>query len=95
MKHKHLDNKPKYDKNTIPTIYSMNSILLNEIENSYGKDIGEKLDDFEMLKLVSKREFLCFKVKSKLNNKIYTMYKHDFNILISETEKKLYENTQI
>ena len=42
MKHKHLDNKPKYDKNTIPTIYSMNSILLNEIENSYGKDIGEK-----------------------------------------------------
>ena len=93
MKHKHLDNKPKYDKNTIPTIYSMNSILLNEIENSYGKDIGEKLDDFEILKLVSKREFLCFKVKSKLNNKIYTMYKHDFNILISETEKKLYENT--
>ena len=50
MKHKHLDNKPKYDKNTIPTIYSMNSILLNEIENSNGKDIGEKLDDFEIFK---------------------------------------------
>lgn len=90
MKHKHLDNKPKYDKNTIPTIYSMNSILLNEIENSNGKDIGEKLDDFEILKLVSKREFLCFKVKSKLNNKIYSMYKIDFK---DETEKKLYENT--
>ena len=54
------------------------------------KDIGKKLEDFEILQTLGKGSYgFVAKVKSKKNEKIYAMKMIDFALIQDETEKNL------
>ena len=67
------------------------------IEKKVIEDIGNKSDDFIILKILKKslvkkyeKEYIysyVAKVKSKLNNKIYAMKRIDLSLLEGETKK--------
>ena len=67
------------------------------------ENIGTKFDDFIILKILKRSEYknkqqkiilygFVAKVKSKLDNNIYSMKKIDLSLLANKEEKKYYEN---
>ena len=78
------------------TIYSKKSILLDETQTpeENEKEIGVKFDDFEILQLLSKSQvILVFKVKSKINKKIYAMKIIDLNAITDKKEENMKINS--
>ena len=62
--------------------------------NNYKKEIGDKLEDFIILQILHKGEYgYVAKVKSKKNNKIYTMKK--YNNTGDKLKRRLFRNEEI
>ena len=77
-------------------IYSKNSILIDDTKKpeESEKEIGVKFDDFEILQLLAKSQFISvFKVKSKINKKIYAMKIINLDTITIEKEKNIKINS--
>ena len=69
----------------------MENHIIFGLENEKEKEnIGNKLDDFEILQTLGKGSYgYVAKVKSKLNNEIYAMKMIDFSLIKDQIEVEL------
>ena len=69
-------------------------VFENEIQKSSLDDIGNCLEDFEILQSLGKRDYgIVLKVKSRKNQKIYVMKEIDLNLINDKNEIETLLNT--
>lgn len=69
-------------------------VFENEIQKSSLDDIGNCLEDFEILQSLGKRDYgIVLKVKSRKNQKIYVMKEIDLNLIYDKNEIETLLNT--